>query len=61
MMVARVIACRIESCGECKYYDGFRHECEAPKLSLPKRVKDAKQIPWWCPLPMAKVVPDGPS
>ena len=53
-MVARQVACRIESCGECGCYNRFTAECEAPELAFPKMVKDAGEIPWWCPLPMVK-------
>ena len=60
-MVSRQVVCVIESCGECGCYNRFTCECEAPELALPKRVKDAGEIPWWCPLPMVKEFGDGPS
>jgi len=62
-MVPRQVVCTIESCGECGCYNRFTRECEAPELALPRRVKDAENIPWWCPLPMAKeeVDEDGAS
>ena len=60
-MVAREVKCRIEACSECACYNRFSAECEAPELALPRRVKDAENIPWWCPLPMVKEAPDALS
>lgn len=57
-MVPRQVVCTIESCGECGCYNRFTGECETPELTLPRRIHDPEEIPWWCPLPMAGEIDD---
>jgi hypothetical protein len=53
-MVARQIACRIESCGECSFWSYGLHGCDNPDWPRVDRfIRDPGTIPACCPLPMA--------
>lgn len=54
-MIARMIPCRIESCGECSYWDYPSHGCSHPDWPrIDPFVRDPGSIPPDCPLPYAE-------
>jgi len=53
-MVARVIACRIECCGDCGFWCYATHGCDNPDWPrLDPFIKDPGTIPDCCPLEVA--------
>ena len=53
-MIPRLIPCRIESCGECLYWEFTIHGCGHPDYPrLNRYLRDSGTIPMWCPLPEA--------
>ena len=58
-MVARVIACRIECCGDCGFWCYATHGCDNPDWPrLDTFIRDPGSIPDCCPLAEA---PDADS
>lgn len=54
-MVARVISCRIESCGECGFWSYAFHGCDNPEWpKIDPFIRDPGSIPDCCPLEVAK-------